>query len=273
MAGATPPMPRASGSLTISYGLVNVSVKYAPIVESKDGRLSGKFVDPETLTPVKQVYVNEATGEVVEKVKGYPHGDTFIVLSDGDAQALKAERSGRLELSAFVDDFDPSYIDKTHIVWPEKGHEGAYDVLCSLLETSGGSFVGTTVFDSTRVVVLRFAHGCLMAHVCKYDAMLRWGHSSAVASARAARPEPDAALIDMAQQVFSTLPSEFDFTGIEDDYDQRLRAAVSAAASGKPLPKATEPEPLPVSDLMEALKATVAAAAEPKKKSRAKVKA
>lgn len=272
MAGIKP-MPKASGSLTISYGLVNVGVQYAPIIEPKNGRLSGKFLDPATHLPAKQVYVNEA-GEQVQKVTGYPHGDGHIVLSDGEAQALKGERSGRLELVAFVDDVDPVHIDKTHIVWPQKGHEAAYDVLCSVLETSGGVLVGTTVFESTRAIALRYAYGCLIAHVCRYDALVRHGHAQTVAEAKEARPEPDAALLDLAQQMFSSLPSEFDFAAIADDYDERLRAAVQAAAGGKPLPVVEKLGETPVSDLMEALKATVAAAAEPpKKKSRAKVKA
>ena len=257
-------MPRASGSLTISYGLVNVGVKYSPLIETTSGRLSGKFLDPSTLTPAKQVYVNPDTGEVVEKVTGYPHGDGFVVLSDGDAQGLKAERNGRLELQALIptEGVDPILFDKTHVLWPEKGHESGYDVLCAVLRTQGGYLVGTTVFDSTRIIVLRFAFDCLLAHVCRYDELVRWGSMAEVASA--SRPEPDEALVDMAMQVFSTLPGEFDFAAIEDDYDARLRAAVEAAAQGKPVPKATEVETTPVSDLMEALKATVAAAAEPK---------
>lgn len=276
MAGTGLPMPRASGSLTISYGLVNVSVKYAPIVETSNGRLSGKFVDPDTRLPVTQQYVNEK-GKKVEKVTGYPHGDGFVVLADGDAQGLKAERDGRLELAAMVepDAVDAILFDKSHIVWPERGHESGYDVICAVLAQTGKLLVGTTTFDATRAIVLRYAHGCLLAHVCRYDTLIRWGNKNLVSIARAERPDPDDALIDMALQVFSTLDEEFDFSSVEDDYDARLRAAVEAATAGKPVPKAPEVEELPISDLMEALKATVAANAKPKaeKKPRAKAKA
>lgn len=254
-------MPRASGSLVISYGLLNAAVKYAPIMESSSGRLGGKFLDPATLTPAKQQYVNEETGKKVEKVTGYPYGDTFVVLPEGEAQGLKAERDGVLELKAFVDPetVDPILFDKNHIVWPEKGHEATYDVICTVLEQTGKYLVGTTTLDSTRVVVLRYAHGCLMAHVCAYNALFRWGNASLVASAHAERATPDPALVDLAGQVFENLQDTFDFTAVEDDFDVRLRAAVDAAARGKKLPKPTEAAPTPVGDLMEALKATVAA--------------
>lgn len=276
--GTEHPMPRASGSLTISFGLVNVGVKYAPIMESSSGRLSGKFLDPDTLTPAKQQYVNETTGKKVEKVTGYPHGDAFIVLPEGEAQGLKAERDGRLELKALVDPetIDPIFFDKSHIVWPEKGHETTYDVLCAVLDQTGRYLVGTTTLDSTRAIVLRYDHGCMLAHVCTYNALIRWGNSAAVAGAHAERPAPDEALVDMAHQVFGSLPETFDLTSVEDDYDARLRAAVDAAAKGKPLPKKDELPQTPVADLMEALKATVAANADKGKaprKTKAKAKA
>lgn len=278
MAGTTLPMPKASGSLIISYGLLNVGVKYAPLVETSSGRLSGKFLDPETLTPAKQVYVNEATGEIVQKVTGYPHGDGFVVLGEA-AHGLKAERDGRLELRALVDPatVDPILFEKSNVVWPDKGHETSYDVLCAVLAETGQYLVGTTVFDSTRIVVLRYAHGCLIAHVCRYDALIRWGNKNLVSSAHGERPDPDAQLVDLAMQAFSTLSGTFDFSSVADDYDQRLRAAVEAAAGGKPLPKAPEIAETPAADLMEALKATVAANAKsesaPKKRARAKTKA
>lgn len=276
MGTAAYPTPRASGSLVISFGLVNIAVKYGPMLESSSGRLSGKFLDPATLTPAKQQYVNEQTGKKVEKVVGYPYGDTFVVLPEGEAQGLKSERDGRLELKAFVepDTIDPLFFDKHQLVWPDKGNDGNYDVLCAVLEQSGKYLVGTTTFDSTRAVVLRYAHGCLMAHVCTYDALVRWGNVSLVSGARESRPEPDKALVDMANQVFGTLPDTFELSSVEDDYDTRLRAAVDAAAEGKALPKAPKAVETPAEDLMAALKATVAAAAEKEKPARkAKAKA
>ena len=279
MAGtAAPSMPRASGSLVISFGLVNVSVKYAPIRESSSGRISGRLLDPKTLTPAKQQYVNEK-GQPVEKVTGYPYGDKFVVLPEGEAQGLKAERDGRLELKALVDPdtIDPLYFDKTHIVWPDKGNETSYDVLCEVLQQTGRYLVGTTTFDATRVIVLRYAGGAMLAHVCTYNSLVRWGHAALVAAAAAERPAPAQELVDMASQVFGSLPDTFEIASVEDDYDVRLRAAVDAAAKGKKLPRIEEPAAVPVDDLMEALKATVAANAtkdkEPAaKKSRAKAK-
>jgi DNA end-binding protein Ku len=265
--GSAYPVPSRGSNLTISYGLVNVDVKYAPIVDPKGNRVSGKYLDPDTLGPVTQQYVNEK-GQPVEKVTGYPYEDGFVVLSPGDVQALKSERDGRCELKAFIDpaDVDPLYFEKTHILWPSKGNETSYDVLCEVLASTGRYLVGTAVLDkSTKVVVLRYGQGCLFAQVCSYDANVRWNEHRLVTGARGQRGAADAELVNLATQVFDALDDTFDFSGIEDEYDQRLRTAIAAAAAGQPVPTAPSVGPVPAVDLMEALKASVAAAAEAKK--------
>ena len=262
--GGAYPVPASGKNLTISFGLVNVGVKYAPIVDSKKGRVSGKYVDPADKGPVTQQYAN-AAGKVVEKVTAYPTEDgKLVVLSQGDLSALKSERDGRLELKAYI---EPDSVDalvyskKTYLVWPAKGQEASYDVLATVLQQSGRYLVGTVVLDrSTEVVFLRFAEGCIMAQVCTYDEMLRWNEHRLIVGGAGERPAADENLVDLAAQVFETLDDTFDFTSVKDEYDDRLRAAIVAKAEGKEIVAETLDEPAPVADLMEALKASVAAA-------------
>lgn len=271
--GSAYPTPARGSNLTISFGLVNVDVKYAPIIESK-GRVSGKYLDPATLGPVTQQYVNEK-GQPVEKVLGYPHEEGYVVLSEGDLQALKSERDGRLELKAFIepDEVDSLYFEKTYLVWPAKANETSYDVLCAVLSSSGRYLVGTVVLDkSTKVVVLRYGQGCLLAQVCTYDANVRWNEHRLVTGAIGERGAPDETLVNLAMQVFDALDETFDFASVEDEYDQRLRGAIAAAAAGQPVPTAPKLEPVPAVDLMEALKASVAAASATKKEPKAPAK-
>ena len=267
--GSAYPAPSRGSNLTVSFGLVNVGVKYAPIVDPKGNRVSGKYLDPTTLGPVTQQYANE-TGEVVEKVTGYPTEDgNYVVLTPGDVQALKAERDGRLELKAFIEPegIDALYFEKTYLVWPDKGQEASYDVLATVLQRSGRYLVGTVVLDkATKVVILRYGQGCILAQVCTYDANIRWNEYRLVTGAAGERPAADENLVNLAEQVFDTLDDTFDLSSIEDEYDVRLRAAIAAKAAGEPIPVNPTIEPAPAVDLMEALRASVAAAAEAKKK-------
>ncbi len=277
--GSAYPAPSRGSNLTVSFGLVNVGVKYAPIVDPKGNRVSGKYLDPTTLGPVSQLYVNEA-GEPVEKVTGYPTEDgRYVVLTPGDVSALKAERDGRLELKAFIDpeSIDALYFEKTYLVWPDKGQEASYDVLASVLERSGRYLVGTVVLDkATKVVILRYGQGCILAQVCTYDANIRWNEHRLVTGAAGQRTANEE-MVKLAEQVFESLEDTFDLSSIEDEYDVRLKAAIAAKAAGEEIPAAPVTKPEPEVDLMEALKASVAAAAEkkaaPKKKAPARKKA
>lgn len=274
--GGAHPLPERGSNLTIGFGLVNVGVKYAPIVDSKGKRVSGKYVDPLDKGPVKQQYVN-AAGKPVEQVTAYPSEDgALVVLTPGELQALKSERDGRLELKAYVDpmDVDLLYFEKSYVMWPAKGQEPSYDVLASVLENSGRYLVGTTVLDkSTKVMLLRFAQGCIFGHVLTYDANVRWNTHGLVVGAAGERPAADEALVNLAEQVFEGLDDTFDFGAVEDEYDQRLRAAIAARAKDEPIPIQPTTEPIAATSLLDALKASVEAAKGSKPKAKPKPRA
>jgi DNA end-binding protein Ku len=257
---ASYPTPARGYKLNIGFGLVNVGVKYAPIV--REQRTKGKFLDPATRGPVVQQYVNEA-GDVVKPISGYPYGDGFVVLDPEEVKSLESERDARLELKAFVelDTIDPLYIEKTHLIWPDKGSEASYDLLCEVLADTGRALVGTAVLNkSTKTIMLRYGQGCLLAHVCSYDANVAWSDHKLVVMGRSERPDPDPAMLDVARQLVTSLPDEFDLSSIEDEYDARLRETITAHAEGVIISRPEEPEMAPAGDLMEALKASVAAA-------------
>ena len=273
--GGAYPLPERGSNLTIGFGLVNVGVKYAPIVDPKGNRVSGKYVDPATKGPVTQQYVNEK-GAAVEKVTAYPSEDgAMVVLTPGELQALKSERDGRLELKAYVvpADVDLLYFEKSYVMWPAKSQEPSYDVLATVLENSGRYLVGTTVLDkSTKVMLLRFAQGCIFGHVLTYDANVRWNTHRLVVGAAGERPAADTALVNLAEQVFEGLDDTFDFGSVEDEYDLRLRAAIAARAKDEPIPTQPTTDVAPMTDLLEALKASVAAVKEPKQEAKPKAK-
>lgn len=282
MGNAAYPMPARGQKLMVSFGLVNVGVKYAPIVPDKTGRLSGKFLDPDSHLPVTQQYVNDK-GQVVKKVTGYPHGDGFVVPDPEDVKALELQRDTHLQVKAFVpvDEVDPLYLEKAYLVWPDKGHEEGYDLLCEALAETGKALIGTTVIrKSTVAIMLRYAFGCLIAHACTYDDRIAWGDHKLVTLARSERPEPQAEAVEMARSIFSSLPGEFDFSEVHDEFDARLRAMVAALAEGREVERPKEePAPEVGVDLMAALRESVAAAAEarskpePKKRTRKKAAA
>ena len=262
------PAPARGSKLTISFGLVNVGVKFAPLVRSE--RTKGRMLCTEHGTPISTQTVCEH-GEVCETQTGYEYGGGFVVLQD--RKALESSRDGVLELKAYVDagDVDPLYVEKTHLLWPQDGQEAGYDLLRDLLAESGKAVVGTSVLSkSTKAVVIRVSNGVLVAHVCTYDANVAWNDVGLVASRKATATSPE--MLTAAKALFESLNGQFDFATVEDEYELRLREAIEAQAAGREIVRAEEPEAAPVTDLMAALTASVEAA-KPKATRRKKVAA
>jgi len=273
------PAPARGVGLTISVGLVNVPVKYAPLTE-KNG-VGGKRVCSCHHEPIKQANICQHTGQPAEGVEtGFEYEGQLV--TGVDRSDFKSKRDGQLKLTGCVElsEIDPLYFEKSYVVWPQEGAtvEAAHDLLAALLRDTGKALVGTTVLTtSTRVVAIRWspATQTLVAHVLDYDANVRWNDVALVREGIASRPEAGQAELQVAETLLSTLSDTIDLADITDEYNERLAEGVAAAALGMPKPVIEdEPEAEPVVDLMAALQASVdAAKPKPKPKTRKKVAA
>lgn len=261
--------PRASRSLNISFGLVNVGVGIAPMMG--ESTTSAKLLDPVKKLPVKQRYQSE-DGDlygVAECVKGYEYGGEFVVMEDADLKGLEVLSDGAIKLTACVSagEIDPAYFEKSYLLWPKPGFEQAYDLLSHGLRTSARALVGQCVMTkSTRMLVIRwsFEFGCLVAHVCHYGANVRSEYIAKVTGYTDTRPEPDQEALDLVEALFDSLDQEFDPDSVTDTYTAALDAAIAARAEGRGIVIEPEPDGAPLADdFMAALKAQVESTATP----------
>jgi DNA end-binding protein Ku len=262
-------MPSYSRKLTLSVGLISVPIRYGTF--ARDRAPGGSYVCPEHLVPAKQgTKVCSHDGHLAEEtVLAYQHGGRWVTGIDRNEH--KAGRDGILALEHAVDvaTLDPALYERTHLLWPDAGGETPFDLIAETLRASGKALIGKAVLStSTKAIAIRWSEltGTLVAHVLTYDANLAWADIEAVRAAREERPEPSEAHLAMAEQLLETLGDEFDFAALEDDYAASLSAAIEAAAAGQPVAVPDKVEaPTQVVDLMDALKASVAAA-QPKKR-------
>jgi DNA end-binding protein Ku len=274
------PAPARGTGLTISVGLVNVPVKIAPLIRST--AVGGRRVCSCHHEPVKQQNHCTVSGDVAEGIEtGFEYEGRMV--TGVDRSDFKSSRDGQLKLTGFVDigSIDPLYFEKSYVVWPQDENDtvvAAHDLLARLLQQTGKALVGTTVLTtSTRVVAIRWSQATetLVADVLTYDANVSWNDVGLVKTGLDQRPDPSEAELNMAEQLLGTLASDVDLSDVTDEYNERLVAAIEAAAQGLPAPVvADEPEAAPVVDLLAALQASVEAAApKPKAKPRKKVAA
>lgn len=264
---ASAALPRASRLLTLSFGMFNVAVAIAPMF-SEDKGLKGHLHCAEHHAGMKQAWYCEHGEHYVPKVElqtVYEYGGDNIVLSTSEAQALEAERDGVVKLtrSAQVSSIDPSYFEKSYLMWatPSKPNEQAYRALLTAMRTTGLALIGQVVISKTdRALVIRWSaeHGMLVAHVCNYGANLKVAAVETVRAAEFAWPEPTAEFVAQAELLLTSLESDFDPNAVEDTYQVRLEAALSAKATGGAV--VPTPDAAPVPDMLAALKLEIEAA-------------
>lgn len=259
-----------TNTLTIpQFPLLRVGVGKAPMFESQK-RMSATMVAPESHEAVSRRYVNEASGEVFtdsECEKVYDVNGSFVHLTRAELDALKSDGDKDVALVAMmrVEDVPLDFMEKAYDLWPlTKADAQGYRLIETLLASEGHVLVGTVVEDgTTKSLIVRHSalRGCLTAHVLQYSRNLRVGQAETIQTAVASVDAPDAQMVKMAQTIFDTLPTDFDFDSVEDEYAERLEAAVTAKAAGQEPPAiAHAPAVEEVPDLFAALAASVEAA-------------
>lgn len=245
----------------LNFGMVNIGIKLAPALNTS-ARIAGKLRDPDTLGPVKKVYVNEA-GEIVEPVKAFPRGDEFVVVDTAD---IKAESDSTIKLVAniCVSDLPWELVESTNLAFPDgDAAEGAYAMMADYLHRNARVFIGTTVSNgTTKVFALRWSvfYGAVVAHQVSYHERVRWASVEAVQSGVEAIPAVEKAMADMADAAFAAVATDFDWESVHDTYGAALAALVETGTADAPAAAEKQAD-----DLMAALAASVKAAPTKKK--------
>jgi len=152
---------RSIGSLTVSFGLVAIPVKFYTATQSANA-ISFNLLHKTDGSRLKQQYVCIKEGVVVERddiVKGYEFAkDQYVQFTPEEIKALEEVGSHAVEISEFVpiESIDPVYFDKTYYLAPDKGAAKPYALLTAALKQAGRCAVGRWASrGKAYIVVLR----------------------------------------------------------------------------------------------------------------------
>ena len=153
-------MGRATGSVVISFGMMNVGVK---MYLSANGEQVGfNMINPKTGNRINQKLVDSVTKDEVQRgdtVKGYEYAkDKNVHFTDEEVENMQAEKRDTLDIKEFIpaSDIDPLHVEKTHYTAPDKGFDKAYTLLYTALKESNRAAVGTLVSrGKEHLVVIR----------------------------------------------------------------------------------------------------------------------
>ena len=254
-------MPRAMWKGAISFGLVTIPVAVYPATEEKTLRFNQLHDDDGGRIRYKRVCEKDGEEVTYEHiVKGYEvEKDRYVVLTDDDFDAVPVASSRAIDIQQFVDidDIDPMLFKKSYYLVPEETGAKAYALLREAMKEDDRVGIAKVSFrDREHIAALRFKEDAFVLETMFWPDEIRQADFGGVDVKADVRDQE----LTMARQLIDSLTSEWSPEQYHDAYRDALVQIVEAKLNGEEI-EIVEPEPAAkVVDLMEALKASVAAA-------------
>lgn len=254
---------RTIGTATISFGLVSVPVNLFSSSESK-ASISFNMLHKKCGGRLKQQYIcPKDDNEVVERtdtVKGYEFAkDQYVILSTEEVKALEEKATGTIDVVEFVPlaKVDREYVDKCYYLGPDKGGDRAYRLLAAALQETGRAAIGQYAAKGKQhLILLRPKNGVLVMEQLHYADEVR-------SESEVSLPSGDVKATELAlakQLIEQTATDEFEPAKFKDTVRERVMEAIQRKIEGQEI---TADAPTDgggkIIDLMEALKASLAA--------------
>ena len=259
-------MPRAMWKGAISFGLVTIPVSVYPATEEKTLRFNQ--LHDEDGGRIRMKRVCSIDGEEIgyeHIVKGYEYEkDRYVILTDEDFEAIPVESSRAIDIQQFVEleEIDPMQYKKSYYLVPEETGAKAYALLREALNRSGKVGIAKVSFrDKEHLAALRFRDEAFVLETMYWPDEIREADFGGVDVSAKIRPNE----LEMAQTLIDNLTADWDPAEFKDEYREAMLRIVEAKINGEEIEIVEAAPTAKVVDLMEALKASVAAAKkEPK---------
>jgi DNA end-binding protein Ku len=245
----------------ISFGLVTIPVAVYPATEEKTLRFNQ--IHDEDGGRIRYKRVCEKCGEEVtfeHIVKGYEYEkDHYVLLDDQDFDAVPVASSRAIDIVQFVDleEIDPTLYKKSYYLVPEETGAKAYALLREAMSQDGRVGIAKVSFrDREHLAALRFKGDAFVLETMFWPDEIREVDFGDVDVHVKVRTQE----LEMARTLIENLTSGWNPEEFTDEYRQALLRIVEAKVSGEEIEVIEEAPAGKVVDLMEALKASVAAA-------------
>lgn len=248
---------RATGSGTISFGLVSIPIKVYTATSAESvsfhmlHKTCGHRVRMQLFCPNDKEIVSRK-----DTVKGFEHTkDQFVQFSEDELKKLEAEKSDRVDIVEFVPEstVDFIYIADTHYLGPGKGGDRAYKLLSDAMTRTKRIAVGRQwTHGKEQLVLLRPYRGGLIMHGVYYaDEVRSMDDVDRPSNNVSFKPVEE----ELADKLIEQLSApEFKPEQYHDEYRDRVLAAVEQKVAGLEISTPDAPREAQIVDLFEALK-------------------
>jgi DNA end-binding protein Ku len=245
----------------ISFGLVNVPIKLYTATEKKEIKFN--YLHEKCKTPIRyERHCPTCNVEVSseEIVWGYEYQKgQYVVLKEEDFERIPDEKTKTVDILDFVDltEIDPVYFEKSYFLEPSQGGEKAYALLRkAMLDTGKIAIAKVTIRTKETLAVLRVYQNALMMETIFYPDEIR---TTAGLTGIQTEPTLHENEITMATNLISNLSSHFEPAKYKNNYRENLMALIQSKIAGGEITETAPRESGKVIDLMEALRASIAA--------------
>ncbi len=262
---------RTSWNGSLTFGLVSIPVGLAPATKpaARQSDVSFRLLHRECLTPIKQKrWCPKHDRELApdEIVKGWEASKgQFVIVEEAELETLEGHDDSRsIEISQFVPvaEVDPIWRDRSYFLVPAAtpAQRRPYRLLLEAMRETGTGALGRFVRSGRESLCLVRARGDALVLETLYlaeDVYSDAEIAEALGGTEVKKPE-----LALAHQIIESLDGAFDPAVLTSSYRRDLRVLLEAKLQGEDLPPAAEAteERAPAIDLLEALKASVAAA-------------
>jgi DNA end-binding protein Ku len=260
---------RTTWNGSLSFGLVSIPVGLAPATKpaARQSDVSFRLLHRECATPIKQkrwcpTHDREVPQD--EIVRGFEvTKGQFVIVEDADLEAIeRSDDSRSIEITRFVqeDAVDPIYFDRTYFLVPAStaAQRRPYVLLLEAMRQTTTAALGRFVRAGRESLCLVRAKDDALALETLF--LAEDVHSQAEISEAVGETDVKDSELELARQVIESLAGEFEPSALASEYRRDLKAMLEAKLRGEEIAVPEPAEEAPVIDLMEALKASVAAA-------------
>ena len=256
---------RPTATATISFGMVSIPVKLFSATETK-ASISFNLLHEKCKGRVKQQYICERDEGVVvprtEMVKGYEFAkEQYVVFTPDEIKKMEEEKTGLIDIAEFLDikEVDPIYYENASYLAPDKGGEKAYRLLCDAMKKTGRVAVAKWAARGKQyLVLLRPLKNVVILQQLRYPDEVRPLDEVPTGTFESKESE-----LKLAVQLIDQITSPaFEPLHYEDEVRKRMQAAIDRKIQGQEISIAPEQPRAQILDIMEALKASLAARKE-----------
>lgn len=253
---------RALSAATISFGLVSIPVKLYSAAETQSA-LSFNQINKKDGARVKQQLVSSRSGDLVPRediVKGYEFSKgQYVLFEPEELKALEATATQTVDIVEFLkaDQIERRYLEKVYYLGPDKGGARAYKLLSMALAETGRIGLGKYAARGKQylVMVRPMNHGLVLEQL-HYPEELR-AFSEVPIEEATVKPAELKLAVQLIEQAAS---DEFKPESYRDEVRERMLALIQKKVEGEDITVAPTAEPEhKIVDIMEALKASLAA--------------